>query len=514
MDRIKKDKTKRFILTSRTNIFNQGLALSDTFRSKNIENEEFIIKIESLKDIDKAHILYNHIWHSDLEEEFIDEIYVDKRYKQIIMHKNFNPRLITFITDIQKIQKEQIEAKDYWNYIVEKLANPQDVWQSSFDEQSDDFTRTIVKLTVFNGNKIAEDKLRDSYNRYIELAGLINNSNTSKEFDSVIKKLVGDSLNRTLKHDKTVEYSLLNPSVADFVLNRYKNNHKVLIAIFRSLQTSKALESLYSLYHRNYMKHELYKEILGSIDYGENTNIDFLVKLIHMIYSEFEEEKLTDNEKVNFENKIHSIMKIISMKKENIENSNVFLLIQTISYPYYTKKVEICPKIINKIILSMDYENESDMREVMDFFEYNQIDLSSQEFQTSFQYLQNSINEHFETNYDKPSFLTDNAISKIEQIILEDIEEQSEEWINQHLEDIGLSNYSYSQNIKYIKDKLDISKIKSYISEEILQNVSDRITYELFDKTNTTPKEDIKIKQGNNNNDNNAVDVIDELFER
>ncbi|MFA6145119.1 MAG: restriction endonuclease [Sulfurimonas sp.] len=166
MDRIKKDKTKRLILTSRTNIFNQGLVLSDTFKSKNIENEEFIIKIESLKDIDKAMILYNHIWHSDLDVKFIDEIYIDKRYKKIINHKNFNPRLIVFITDIQKIQKEKIEAKDYWSYIAEKLDNPQDIWRNTFDKQSDEFVRVIVMLTVFNNNKIEENKLRVAYNRH------------------------------------------------------------------------------------------------------------------------------------------------------------------------------------------------------------------------------------------------------------------------------------------------------------------------------------------------------------
>ena len=144
MNNIKKDKTKRFILTSRTNIFNQGLALSDTFRSKNIENEEFIIKIESLKDIDKAYILYNHVWNSDLDEQFVDEIYFDKRYTEIISHKNFNPRLIEYITDMKKIQIEQIQAKDYWKYILDKLNNPQDVWKRTFDNQSDEFIRIIV----------------------------------------------------------------------------------------------------------------------------------------------------------------------------------------------------------------------------------------------------------------------------------------------------------------------------------------------------------------------------------
>ena len=221
MNRIKKDKTKRFILTSRTNIFNQGLALSDTFKSKNIESEEFIINIESLKDIDKALIFYNHIWHSDLSAEFIDEIYIDKRYKKIIQHKNFNPRLIAFITDTQKIQKEKIEAQNYWNYIIEKLDNPQDIWKNTFDKQSDEFTRAIVMLIVFNGNRMEETNLRVAYNKYIELLGLKNASHLSKEFDSIIEEVVKYFLNRNQIYSTKIEYNLFNPSIADFILMIY-----------------------------------------------------------------------------------------------------------------------------------------------------------------------------------------------------------------------------------------------------------------------------------------------------
>ncbi|MDD3856097.1 restriction endonuclease [Sulfurimonas sp.] len=282
MDRIKKDKTKRFILTSRTNIFNQSLALSDTFRSKNIENEEFIIKIESLKDIDKAVILYNHIWHSDLDEKFIDEIYIDKRYKQIIKHKNFNPRLIEFITDIKKIQLGQIEAKDYWNYAVDKLDNPQDVWQKAFDKDSDEFNRIIVMLTVFNGNKIEEDKLRDSYNRYIELTGLINNSHTSKEFDSIIKEVVKYFLNRNQTYSKKIEYSLFNPSIADFVLNRYKNDTKKLIDIFTSLKTIESLKEFRFKKNDKTIYEAVILCLYENLDI-RTENIDYCLMLIYLV---------------------------------------------------------------------------------------------------------------------------------------------------------------------------------------------------------------------------------------
>ncbi len=281
MDRIRKDKTKRFILTSRTNIFNQGLALSDTFKSKNIVNEEFIIKIESLKDIDKAYILYNHIWHSNLDEEFIDEIYIDKRYNQIINHKNFNPRLIEFITDIKKIQLGKLEAKNYWEYILDKLNNPQDIWKNTFDKQSDEFNRILVMLTVFNGNKITEDKLIDSYYKYIELSGLTSSSHTSKEFESIIGEVVKYFLNRNQTYSKKIEYSLFNPSIADFVLNRYKNNLTILKNIYKSLETDKALVALFGLNKNDFIKNEDYLMILDLLlnESSIEKDPDYLIKL-------------------------------------------------------------------------------------------------------------------------------------------------------------------------------------------------------------------------------------------
>lgn len=524
MDRIKRDKTKRFILTSRTNIFNQGLALSDTFRSKNIENKEFIIKIESLKDIDKAHILYNHIWHSDLDEEFIDEIYVDKRYKEIMKHKNFNPRLIAFITDIQKIQKEQIEAKNYWNYIVDKLDNPQDVWKNTFDKQSDDFTRAIVILTVFNGNKIEEDKLRDSYNRYIELAGLTSNSHVSKEFDSVIEEVVKYFLNRNFKFYiggreffsfiddekekvKVIEYTLFNPSIGDYILNKYRNNQKNLIAIFHSLQTFKALETMFNLHSKNYMKNELYKQILGSIDYSKNTNIDFLVKLIHMIYNEFEEETLSKNEKLNFENKIHNIIEIISNKKENIESSNVYLLIQTISYPDYKKRIEFPVDLLNKITESTDGQYRNDMRELINFIEDNKFLLDLKNSQHIFDALQNKLEKYILYNIEAVS-LKETSIKKIENIISDDIKEQKDNHFQELVSNLGIN----LDNLYF--DKKRINVFKESLRNGSTEDVVDGLGSELF-KGKFKARQYLIDKDGEKEissiDDDNK---IDELFQR
>ena len=62
MKRVQKDGLKRFILTSRTTIMQQGISLSELFRAYNIDQKEYEVRITALSALEKAKILYNHIW--------------------------------------------------------------------------------------------------------------------------------------------------------------------------------------------------------------------------------------------------------------------------------------------------------------------------------------------------------------------------------------------------------------------------------------------------------------------
>ena len=152
INRVCKDKSKKFILTSRTNILNKAYSLSHRFQNGNIRNNEFLLRVENLTKIDKAQILYNHIYHSNLNKEYLDEIYEDKRYKDIINHRNFNPRIIEFVTD--NIRVGSTLPEKYWPYIKNKLEHPEDIWADYFQNQTDDCIRALVFLTVFNNGKI------------------------------------------------------------------------------------------------------------------------------------------------------------------------------------------------------------------------------------------------------------------------------------------------------------------------------------------------------------------------
>ncbi|MDD2790349.1 MAG: restriction endonuclease [Sulfurimonas sp.] len=501
MDRIKKDKTKRFILTSRTNIFNQGLALSDTFKSKNIENEEFIIKIESLKDIDKALILYNHIWHSSLDEEFIDQIYIDKRYKQIIKHKNFNPRLIAFITDIQKIQKEQIIAKDYWNYIVDKLDNPQDVWKNTFDTQSDDFTRILVMMTVFNGNKIEENKLRDSYNKYIELTRLTSNSHASKDFDSIIKEVVKYFLNRNTTYHKKIEYSLFNPSIADFVLNKYKNNSVKLKHMYLVLASAKSLKELRSLNFLNRIDKSTYEEIIlflyQKLDV-ETENIDYTIMLLYM-------------------------EKFINIKRDDID---------------VLKRNTFIQNIINE---PKDFTLIDEFISIVSFMDLDELEINSHDF--ILKIIENaSLEEDVVNSIMKLIdifYITDaDIIKKINELVNEYVGQE----LDGYMSDIGISDVDFDEHIGgeiedgeyymetkeyYVKDGCIEDCIDNGFDEVIKNlNLDKKIVIDRDGVINSIDRDKITerlVESYINTNDyepdhrevvHNVIDSIDELFQR
>ena len=68
--------------------------------------------------------------------------------------------MIEFITDIDRIGTN---SDKYWDYITSMLENPKDIWSECFKIQSNDYVRNLVNLTVFNGKRISEEDLKNSF---------------------------------------------------------------------------------------------------------------------------------------------------------------------------------------------------------------------------------------------------------------------------------------------------------------------------------------------------------------
>lgn len=243
--RISTSKNKRFVLTSRSTILSQGKFLIDLLRHNKTERNEFEMNIRRLSDLDKAQILYNHVWFSGLTQDYINIIHENENYLEIIKHKNFNPRLISYVTDPYRLS--DISSVNYWQFISRSLDNPSEIWAHPFEAQQDDFTRAIIILVSLNGRRISESSLADAYYEFIAFP----ENNTMKgrrDFHSNMELLTGSFLNRLVDPRGDIQFDLFNPSIGDFIIRRYSKDKSILRLSFISLKTVDSITAFFGMF--------------------------------------------------------------------------------------------------------------------------------------------------------------------------------------------------------------------------------------------------------------------------
>lgn len=260
--RISTNKNKRFVLTSRSTILSQGKFLIDLFRLNKTDRNEFELNIRGLSALDKAQILYNHVWFSGLSNEYIDVIHSNENYLGIVKHKNFNPRLISYITDPYRLKS--IDSQEYWKFITNSLDNPSEIWTHPFDAQEDDFTRAIVILTAMNGRRISENSLADAYYDFISFSEN-NTMSGRRDFHSNLKLLTGSFLNRFVGRRGDIDLDLFNPSIGDFIIRRYSKDKSILRMSFISLKTIDSLTAFFGLFRDMKIRDAVAQEIICAV---------------------------------------------------------------------------------------------------------------------------------------------------------------------------------------------------------------------------------------------------------
>jgi hypothetical protein len=274
--RICKDASKRFVLTSRTGILNQGKVLIDAFEHHKLDRNEFELNVTAFSEMDRAQILYSHLWHSNLSQPCLEEMYRDRRYRKVIEHRNFNPRLIGFVTDADRIGDPESGA--YWQHVQETLNDPAKIWEHTFVAQLDDFGRALVILVTLNGGPLPQAELSESYHRFISRPE--NRSfGGQRDFIAAIRHLARSMINRHIGSDAREQafFTLFNPSIADYIIKRHAGDVSLLQAIFTSLRTPSSFRNLCDLHRNKLMETSSYKNILRELlDIARTGNIQRL----------------------------------------------------------------------------------------------------------------------------------------------------------------------------------------------------------------------------------------------
>jgi DNA polymerase III delta prime subunit len=245
----------RLVLTTREYILQEAARTFEAFRRYGLANTRFLLTLPSYTPIERARILHNHVWHSQLPMSAKEELVADRGYARIIGHKNFNPRLIEYVTGLQRGHPVSVARGQRWiDFAVNALGHPDEIWRQAFERELGEDERLLLMCLVTMPDEAEVGDLERAVASWSQIAA--RPSSTSK-FESAMKVL-DDSFTSARRREGDVLFCRVsNPGLADF-LNRQLGRDPQLVAIAaRSALYFEQLERLWQL-----------------IDYGTRTAVE------------------------------------------------------------------------------------------------------------------------------------------------------------------------------------------------------------------------------------------------
>ncbi len=492
INHIKNTNTKKIILNSRITIFNDA-RLKDAELESFFEDEHckiHIIDMNLLNFLEKAKILYNHLYFTHIPSSHFCSLLQNKDYINIIKHHNYNPRIIEHVT--KKINYEQIHASEYLNYIYENLNNPLKVWDNEYQHKLQPADRALLRVIhSLTDTSVPYEYVKNCYNETVsQINGIdtsINNFNNSLiRLNESFVKIVDEKSRKTI--------SMINPSVNDYLDSQIKDNlseQKSIISKLCSIDQLRRLDK--KLY---------YTHTLRVFQSGE---------ILNYVFS-------------NGRHKRHCIIYFVGIYK-----------IQDTRYRHYvTEFFEECEPLEPFSIKALDSTHTNAIKAFLedDLFEYYEIDaiLNSQERFTNlfksidFDELSEIINIIYEySKYDSCKILcVKNAIEESIQFYLENNYEYDDILGNLFEEEYYYGNENkciVEAEAKVINDAIEVidSLLLLKLPEELSVNFNDYEQYvdvswvsdSIDDYFNTDPDAEPYFPEDHNHKDRFDLKIID-----
>lgn len=209
---IKHENDKKFILTSRDYILNDAEKKSEKFYRANFVIQK--IQETDFSDDIKKEIYKKHIISSTLPNDYKTELLKEKNIKAIALHKNYSPRIIEYITNIDNLKAHGVCCVNCCKQLSTFLLdNPVELWKHPFYEVLDNTGRAFLyTLHTFEG------KYEDCFEIFEKavssaLSVMFGETLTGKTFNDTLHFLDGFFINI----DEDYSISFKNPSIIDFL---------------------------------------------------------------------------------------------------------------------------------------------------------------------------------------------------------------------------------------------------------------------------------------------------------
>ena len=295
INKVRKDKNKKFILTTREYILKQALETYEKIENADLLSGKFVLKLNQYSLKNKAEILVNHLYFSEIEKEFLKNLKDNKKYRDIVRHQNFNPRLIEFMG--KKSNLRNIAHNRYSDWCIQNLDNPEKIWEYAFrniSSSSEALLYFLISSSVSISYKTIKSEFDSFYKNYCQK---YNWTVVSTPLEKSIKEIEDSFI--SLKKDirREINISFINPSVNDFLESRirkdtvlsknlieiysYSSQVKKILAIIASKEQNKLLDMLQDKEIQRSILELTKKEQMAIVEEKESSSIfSFIFKSV------------------------------------------------------------------------------------------------------------------------------------------------------------------------------------------------------------------------------------------
>lgn len=241
MEAVRSSKASRFILTTREHILKKALNVSERFGNSAILDQRCILELSDYSFAQKARILYNHLYFSDLPNSYKQAVLEEDFYFKIIRHQNFNPRLIEWLSGYVRVKG--VSPENYREHIKQLLDSPERIWSHAFEHQITESARSLLFSICTGSYGHDMQDLEPMWQALHQHKSAKYNFATSpRDFRRALSDLEGSFI----KIDET-RVDFLNPSIRDFIENLIRDHKEYVVDLVESASLFSQITSVYQL---------------------------------------------------------------------------------------------------------------------------------------------------------------------------------------------------------------------------------------------------------------------------
>lgn len=206
---------KLLIMNSRISIYHEAEDRTPNL-VKSLDRKEYrayVLDMDTTSIEEKAKIFYNHLYFYDVPKTYFEAIKKSRNYQKIVKHKNYNPRIIEFISSPR--QCKQVSSNQYFDFIMGCLENPQQIWKNEYERRLAESDRLLLTtLYSLSNTPVPLSMVRQCFQYRVSKTPNLDPS--INHFEQALNRLAGSMVN-ILDNRGIKMLSVANPSVNDFL---------------------------------------------------------------------------------------------------------------------------------------------------------------------------------------------------------------------------------------------------------------------------------------------------------